>query len=66
MLADLLEKQIDKIGREHVVQVVTDNGANFEAAGRILMDRIPICFGHLMLPIAWICYRGHWKDQGLQ
>jgi hypothetical protein len=44
MLADLLEKQIDKIGREHVVQVVTDNGANFKAAGRILMDRIPHLF----------------------
>jgi hypothetical protein len=44
MLVDLLEKQIDKIGREHVVQVVTDNGANFKVAGRILMDRIPHLF----------------------
>jgi hypothetical protein len=40
MLADLLEQQIDKIGRENVVQVVTNNGANFKAAGRLFMDRI--------------------------
>lgn len=44
MLADLLEKQIDKIGRENVVQVVTDNGANFKAAGGLLMERIPHLF----------------------
>uniref|UniRef100_J3KZ32 DUF659 domain-containing protein n=1 Tax=Oryza brachyantha TaxID=4533 RepID=J3KZ32_ORYBR len=41
MLADLLEKQIDKIGKEYVVQVVTDNGSNYKAAGKILMERIP-------------------------
>jgi len=44
MLADLLEKQVDKIGKEYVVQVVTDNGVNFKAAGRILMERIPHLF----------------------
>ncbi|XP_066329983.1 uncharacterized protein [Miscanthus floridulus] len=44
MLADLLEKQVDKIGKEYVVQVVTDNGVNFKAAGRILMGRIPHLF----------------------
>jgi hypothetical protein len=44
MLADLLKKQIDKIGEQYVVQVVTDNGANFKAAGRILMERIPHLF----------------------
>jgi hypothetical protein len=44
MLADLLEKQIDKIGKEHVVQLVTDNGANFKLAGRLLMERIPHLF----------------------
>lgn len=44
MLADLLEKEIDKVGKENVVQVVTDNGANFKAAGRILMERIPHLF----------------------
>jgi hypothetical protein len=44
MLADLLEKQIMKVGKEHVVHVITDNGANFKAAGRILMDRISHLF----------------------
>lgn len=44
MLADLLEKQIEKVGKEYVVQVVTDNGANFKAAGRLLMERIPTLF----------------------
>ena len=44
MLADLLEKQIDKVGKEHVVQLVTDNGANFKLAGRLLMERIPHLF----------------------
>ncbi|XP_066365495.1 uncharacterized protein [Miscanthus floridulus] len=44
LLANLLEKQIDKIGREYVVQIVTDNGSNFKAAGRILMERIPHLF----------------------
>jgi hypothetical protein len=44
MLGDLLEKQIDKIGKEHVVQIVTDNAANYKAAGRGLMKRIPYLF----------------------
>jgi hypothetical protein len=44
MLLNLLEKQIDNIGREYVVQLVTDNGSNFKAAGRILMERIPHLF----------------------
>jgi hypothetical protein len=44
MLADLLEQKINKVDKKNVVQVVTDNGANFKAAGRILMDRIPTLF----------------------
>jgi hypothetical protein len=44
LLADLLEQQIDKIEKEYVVQVVTNNGANFKAARRILMERIPYLF----------------------
>jgi hypothetical protein len=44
MLADLLEKQIEKVGKEYVVQIVMDNGANFKAAGRIIMERIPTLF----------------------
>jgi hypothetical protein len=44
MLADLLEKRIDKVGRDKVVQVVTDNDANYKAVGKLLMDRIPTLF----------------------
>jgi hypothetical protein len=44
MLADLLEKKVEEIGKQNVVQVVTDNGANYKATGRILMDRIPTLF----------------------
>ena len=40
MLADLLEAKIEEIGEDKVVQVITDNGANYKAAGRILMERI--------------------------
>ncbi|KAL6573100.1 hypothetical protein OROHE_002576 [Orobanche hederae] len=40
MLTDLFEEQIDLIGRDIVVQVVTDNGANFKAAGGLLCQRI--------------------------
>jgi hypothetical protein len=44
MAADLLEKQIDKVDKEYVVHVVTDNRANFKSAGRILMERVPTLF----------------------
>jgi hypothetical protein len=44
MLADLLEKRIEGIGKENVTQIVTDNGANYKAAGKILMERIPTLF----------------------
>jgi hypothetical protein len=44
MIADLLQKKVEEIGKENVVQVVTDNGANYKAAGRILMERIPTLF----------------------
>jgi len=44
MLANLLEERIQKIGQDKVVQVVTDNGANYKAAGRILMERIPTLY----------------------
>jgi hypothetical protein len=53
MLVDLLEKRIDNIGRDKVVQVVTDNGANYKAVGKILMDRIPTLFWSPCL-IGWI------------
>jgi hypothetical protein len=44
MIADLLEKRIEDVGKENVVQVVTDNGANYKAAGKIIMERIPTLY----------------------
>lgn len=44
MLANLLEKQIKDIGEKNVVQVVSDNGANYKLAGGILEIRIPTLF----------------------
>ncbi|KAM0895204.1 hypothetical protein ACQ4PT_023976 [Festuca glaucescens] len=44
MLADLLENRIEDVGKENVVQVVTDNGANYKAAGKLLMERIPTLY----------------------
>ena len=44
MLADLLEAKIEEIGKDKVVQVITDNGANYKAAGRILMERISMLY----------------------
>ena len=58
MLADLLEIEIEEIGKDNVVQVITDNGANYKAAGRILMDRIPTLF--------WSPCAVHWLDLMLE
>jgi hypothetical protein len=44
MLADLLEEKINEIRKDKVVQVIIDNGANYKAAGRILIERIPSLF----------------------
>ena len=44
MLIVLLEKHIDKVGKENVVQIVIDNGSNYKVVGRILMERIPTLF----------------------
>ena len=35
----MLDDFVEKIGEEHVVQVVTDNAANYKAAGTMLMDK---------------------------
>ena len=40
-LCDLLDVFILEVGEQNVVQVITDNAANYVAAGRMLMDRHP-------------------------
>lgn len=43
-LCDLLDVFILEVGEQHVVQVITDNAANYVAVGRMLMDRHPTLF----------------------
>jgi hypothetical protein len=44
LLCDLLDEFIREVGPQHVVQVITDNAANYVAAGRMLMQRYPTLF----------------------
>jgi hypothetical protein len=44
LLCDLLDGFIQEVGMQHVVQVITDNAANYVAAGRMLMSRYPTLF----------------------
>jgi hypothetical protein len=53
MLADLLQQRFDLIGRDKVVQVVTDNGANYKAVASFLWKEFQHCFGPHVLHIAW-------------
>jgi Protein of unknown function (DUF 659) len=38
-ISDLMSEVIDEVGVSRVVQIVSDNGANFRAAGRIIMEK---------------------------
>lgn len=60
-MADLIEHRIEGIGREKVVQVVTDNSHKLKEACRILMDRIPALF---CTPCAFQCLDLMLKDIG--
>ena len=44
LLCDLLDEFIQEVGPQHVVQIITDNAANYVAAGRMLMSRYPTLF----------------------
>ena len=35
----LMDKVVESVGEEYIVQIVTDNGANFKAACLKLMDK---------------------------
>jgi uncharacterized protein DUF659 len=41
---DMLDAVVEKVGPENVVQVVTDNAANYKAKGEKLMDKRPTLF----------------------
>ncbi|XP_010669931.1 uncharacterized protein LOC104887046 [Beta vulgaris subsp. vulgaris] len=59
--ASIFFKAIEDIGDEKVVQVITDNGANFKAAGALIEDKYPhifwtLCIVHcLNLALKAIC-----------
>jgi len=44
LLCNLLDAFIGEVGPQHVVQVITDNAANYVAAGRMLMSRYPTLY----------------------
>ena len=44
LLCGLLDEFIQEIRPQHVVQVITDNAANYVDAGRMLMARYPTLF----------------------
>ena len=36
---EMLDAIVERIGEENIVQVVTDNAANYKAAGQLLMGK---------------------------
>jgi hypothetical protein len=44
LVAKLLGEQIEAIGPELVVQVVSDNGSNYKVAGKIIMEKYPTLY----------------------
>jgi hypothetical protein len=60
MLTYLLDKQINRIGKEHVMQVVTDNGAISYGKDP------PFVLDTLCCPLLGFAVGRHWKDQGIQ
>ncbi|XP_012855827.1 PREDICTED: uncharacterized protein LOC105975200 [Erythranthe guttata] len=41
---EMLDKIVDKVGEENVVQVITDNAASYKAAGSLLMEKMKNLF----------------------
>ena len=44
LICEMMEKVVQEVGEEHVVQIVTDNAANYMAAGRLFEIRHPTIF----------------------
>ncbi|XP_042521154.1 uncharacterized protein LOC122094419 [Macadamia integrifolia] len=58
MLFQLLDSKIEEIGEDNVVQVVTDNAANYVATGRMLMEK--------RSKLYWTPYAAHCLDLMLE
>jgi hypothetical protein len=48
---EMLDAIVERIGEENVVQVVTDNAANYKAAGQLLMEKRKSLFWTPCVPI---------------
>eukprot|EP00253_Pinus_taeda_P033662 PITA_33662 len=44
LICEMMEEVVQEVGKEHVVQVVTDNATNYMAAGRLFEIRHPTIF----------------------
>ena len=44
LICEMMEEVVQEVGEEHVVQIVTDNVANYMVAGRIFEIRHPTIF----------------------
>jgi len=44
LIYEIMEEVVQEVGEEHVVQIVTDNAANYVAAGRLFEIRHPTIF----------------------
>ena len=61
LLCELMDGFIQDIGVHNVVQFISDNAANYVAAGRMLMDRYPSLF---WTPCAAHCIDLMWRIWG--
>ena len=41
----LMDKVVDEVSEENILQTVTDNEVSFKAAGHLLIEKRSICFG---------------------
>ncbi|XP_028088338.1 uncharacterized protein LOC114288921 [Camellia sinensis] len=55
---EMLDEIVEKVGIEHVVQVVTDNASNYKLVGEMLMDKRKSLF--------WTLYAAHCIDLMLE
>ena len=44
LICKMMEEVVQEVGEENVVQIVTDNAANYMAAGRLFEDKHPTIF----------------------
>eukprot|EP00253_Pinus_taeda_P008626 PITA_08626 len=44
LICEMMEEVVQEVGEEHVVQIVTDNAANYMATGRLFEMRYPTIF----------------------